>query len=102
IEGGFAVVRAAQEGLVTITDHRGRIVAQRASSESRDVFVAAAVAPGPGRTLYSVTGDWFGVTSVISALIVLVAATLRARRAETHTDLAASSTPPVIHTGRVS
>ncbi len=80
VEGGFAVVRSAQEGLVTISDHLGRILAEGMSPESGDVLVAADVALGPGRTLYSLAGDWFGVTSVVITLIMLVAAAGRARR----------------------
>jgi apolipoprotein N-acyltransferase len=80
VEGGFAVVRSAQEGLVTISDHKGRILAEQVSSESRDVLLAGDVSLGPGHTLYSVAGDWFGAASVALTLIIVVMATLRARR----------------------
>ncbi len=70
VEGGFAVVRSAQEGLVTISDHLGRIVSERVSSESGEVLLSGTVPLGPGRTLYSATGDWFGLTSIAMALML--------------------------------
>ncbi len=80
VEGGFAVVRSAQEGLVTISDHLGRTLAERASSEGSDVLLSANVAPGPGQTFYTLAGDWFGATSIVIFLIIMVTAALRARR----------------------
>ena len=80
VEGGFAVVRSAQEGLVTMSDHLGRTLAERASSESAEVLVASEVPPGPGHTLYSRAGDWFGASTVVVLVIILgAAATARAQ-----------------------
>ena len=79
VEGGFAVVRSAQEGLVTISDHMGRTLATRMSSESRDVLLVGDVPLGPSRTLYSLAGDWFGVTSLTLTLVIVGIATMRAR-----------------------
>ncbi len=59
VEGGFAVARSAAEGLLTVSDAYGRIVAERTSSEEPDVRLAANVPVGPGGTFYSRTGDWF-------------------------------------------
>lgn len=80
VEGGFAVVRSAQEGLVTISDHLGRILAERVSSESGDVLLVGDVPLGPGQTLYSLAGDWVGAISVLMILSILVRVTMRARR----------------------
>jgi apolipoprotein N-acyltransferase len=92
VEGGFAVVRSAQQGLVTVSDHMGRIVAQRASSESQDVMVVEEITLGPGHTLYSRAGDCFGVTSLVIIVLTLGSAARRARRrpvrAATHTPVA--------------
>jgi apolipoprotein N-acyltransferase len=97
VEGGFAVVRSAQEGLITVSDHKGRIVAQRASSESQDVMVVEEITLGPGHTLYSRVGDWLGVTSLVILLLTLSSAARRARRrrvsAATHTPLADIRSP---------
>jgi apolipoprotein N-acyltransferase len=80
VEGGFAVVRSAQEGLVTISDHRGRILAGKASSESGDVLLTGDVPLGPGQTPYSLFGDWFGGASIAMIVIILLSTALRSRR----------------------
>jgi apolipoprotein N-acyltransferase len=80
VEGGFAVVRSAQEGVVTISDHLGRILAERASSESDDVLLVRDVPLGPGHTPYAFAGDWFGATSVVLIVILVVIVAVRARR----------------------
>jgi apolipoprotein N-acyltransferase len=79
VEGGFAVVRSAQEGLVTISDDRGRILAGRVSSEEAEVLVSGDVPLGPGETVYGLGGDWFGVTSWLMTSILLVTAAVRRR-----------------------
>ena len=59
VEGGFAIARSAADGLLTVSDSRGRIVAERNSSESSEVLLDAELAVGSGGTFYSRTGDWF-------------------------------------------
>jgi apolipoprotein N-acyltransferase len=80
VEGGFAVVRSALEGLLTIRDHHGRILAERVSSESDDVLLVGDVPLGPGHTLYSLAGDWFGATSGLMIVTIVVMVAMRARR----------------------
>ncbi|HWP37177.1 MAG TPA: hypothetical protein VNL18_06435 [Gemmatimonadales bacterium] len=65
---------------MTLSDHLGRIPAERVSSESRDVLHVGDVPLGPGHTPYSLAGDWFGATSVVLTLTMVVIATRRARR----------------------
>jgi len=67
VEGGFAVARSASDGLLTVSDARGRVVAERATDAAGEVLVAGAVRAGPAGTFYSRTGDWF------AALVTLVA-----------------------------
>jgi apolipoprotein N-acyltransferase len=78
IEGGFSIVRAAQEGLLTVSDSRGRILAEASSASAPEVLLVAEVAPGSGRTIYSAAGDWFGWLAAGAAVLVLVAARHRA------------------------
>jgi len=59
VEGGFAVARAARGGRLTISDDRGRIVAEAASTEAPVASVLAEVRLGPTRTPYARFGDWF-------------------------------------------
>jgi apolipoprotein N-acyltransferase len=67
IEGGYAIARTAQEGLVTASDHLGRILAEGPTSGTPEVLVTAEVPLGPGRTLYGRTGDWFAWLNVLAA-----------------------------------
>ena len=64
VEGGFAVARTAQEGRLTVSDACGRIVAEKRSDSAAEVYVECDVPAGPGGTLYSRWGDWFGWFSV--------------------------------------
>jgi apolipoprotein N-acyltransferase len=59
VEGGYAIVRAASNGLVTISDAHGRVVARRASSRNAYASVIADVAMGGGETTYLRIGDAF-------------------------------------------
>jgi apolipoprotein N-acyltransferase len=59
VEGGFAVARTAQQGLLTVSDDRGRVIAETRSDSSPETFLVAYVTPGQGRTLYGRLGDWF-------------------------------------------
>ncbi len=64
VEGGFAVVRTAQEGRLTVSDACGRTVAEKRSDEADEVYLECTVPAGPGGTLYGRWGDWFGWLSV--------------------------------------
>jgi apolipoprotein N-acyltransferase len=74
VEGGFALARCAQQGLATVCDSRGRIVAEAASYEAPEQLLIADVRPGAGNTLYSRGGDWFGWTCVILLGVILASA----------------------------
>ena len=65
IEGGFAVVRTAQDGLLSVSDTMGRIIAEDRSSRVPDVLLLCNVRPGPGRTFYSMSGDWVAWLSLL-------------------------------------
>ena len=68
VENGFAVVRAARKGDVTISDDRGRLLARAASSTA---FAGNSVVDAPlgsGATLYLMVGDafaWFCLGAVL-------------------------------------
>ena len=68
VESGFAVVRAARNGLLTVSDRYGRIV-DVAASRSAPVAGLAVLAPfGSGAaTVYARIGDVFGWLCVISS-----------------------------------
>jgi apolipoprotein N-acyltransferase len=74
VESGFAMVRASRQGLLTITDAYGRIVAQTASATLPGATLLGQVpGPGPGPTFYTRTGELFGwlCTALAAALLLL-------------------------------
>jgi hypothetical protein len=73
-EGGYAIARVATDGLLTVSDDRGRILAERSSSESADVLLNTTVRVGHGGTFYSRTGDWFAWLCVVAAGACVAAA----------------------------
>ncbi len=77
VENGFTLVRAASQGLLTICDAWGRILAEDSTALDRDVLLIKDAHPGPGTTVYSRTGDWFGWLDL--ALLVLGLPTILVR-----------------------
>jgi apolipoprotein N-acyltransferase len=64
VENGFTIARAAQEGLVTFSDAYGRILGEQSSAA--DPMMVQSVPIGPGATLYTRYGDWFGWANVMA------------------------------------
>ena len=71
------MVRTAQQGLLTVSDHLGRVHAEARSWQSPEVQLVGEVSPGPGSTIYDRFGDWFGWTNLIA--LTLLAARLASR-----------------------
>jgi apolipoprotein N-acyltransferase len=80
IESGFAVARSAQQGLLTISDYKGRIIAEDSSSRLPEVLLVGEVRSGPGRTIYSLVGDWFAWLNLLGLTLVMLASFLRSKR----------------------
>jgi apolipoprotein N-acyltransferase len=68
VENGFAVVRTAIHGLVTVSDDRGRILALARAEKPGFVIAEADVPLGSGPTLYTRYGDWFAWLCVALAI----------------------------------
>ncbi len=73
VENGFAVVRSARQGLMTVSDAQGRIVAEAPSSSAGPAFLIASVSPGSGTTFYGRMGDWFVWLCAIGCIALIVA-----------------------------
>jgi apolipoprotein N-acyltransferase len=71
VENGFAIARAARNGILTLSDSRGRIVAEKTTLPGQFVSVSGKVDIAREKTFYTRTGDWFAWLCV-SALIVLL------------------------------
>ena len=69
--GGFSIARATKEGLLTVSDDRGRILAERNTGSAPFVSVAAAVPVRNSPTLYARFGDWFAWLNLAALLAIL-------------------------------
>ncbi|WP_407352071.1 nitrilase-related carbon-nitrogen hydrolase [Luteimonas sp. R10] len=79
VEGGFAIARTARDGDLTLSDDRGRVIAEASSvGKTGPVSLLAELPLRDTRTPYARWGDAFGWLSLIAA--ALLAATLALRR----------------------
>jgi apolipoprotein N-acyltransferase len=81
VETGMPMVRAAREGLLTISDAYGRVIDEKASAPLPGATLLGRVpAPLSGGTLYARTGDVFGWLCTAAAVVLM----LRYRRRGGH------------------
>lgn len=59
VEDGFSIARAAKLGFLTVTDNRGRILAEKRSNSAPFATLIVDVPAIHDRTLYLLLGDWF-------------------------------------------
>ena len=59
VENGFALARSARNGLLTLSDNRGRILAESETAPDRFVSITGKVNVSREQTFYARTGDWF-------------------------------------------
>ncbi|HEX3421749.1 MAG TPA: nitrilase-related carbon-nitrogen hydrolase, partial [Candidatus Udaeobacter sp.] len=78
VEDGFALARSARNGLLTLSDNRGRILAETATAPDRFVSISGMLNVAPLETFYAQTGDWFAWLCV-AAFVVLLASRLVTR-----------------------
>ena len=71
VESGFAIARAARAGRLTLSDDRGRVVAE-ASSEQHDAELVGELPLHASRTFYAQWGDWFAWADLALLSILLV------------------------------
>ena len=76
VESGFAIVRAARNGRLTVSDRYGRVLAELPSAADGVAILVAAAPRGGTPTPYAYRGDVFGWICVILALVVWLRAVL--------------------------
>lgn len=79
VESGFAIARAARSGRLTLSDDRGRVLAE-ASSEQHDAALVGDLPLRATHTLYSRWGDWFAWLDLALLVALLSAACLPMHR----------------------
>ena len=83
VENGFSIARAAKQGFLTVSDSRGRVLAETATNPGASAPFATLLAQVPTAhhtTLFSLLGNWFAfLTLALLAycLISLFAATAK-------------------------
>ncbi|HEX7341737.1 MAG TPA: nitrilase-related carbon-nitrogen hydrolase [Rhodanobacteraceae bacterium] len=70
VESGFAIARAARNGRLTLSDDRGRVLAE-ANSSRRDAQLLGTLYLRHTHTLYARWGNWFGWLDVAALLGLL-------------------------------
>ncbi|HEX8777188.1 MAG TPA: nitrilase-related carbon-nitrogen hydrolase, partial [Rhodanobacter sp.] len=81
VENGFAIARAARSGRLTLSDDRGRVLAE-ASSETHDAERVGNLPLRDTHTVYARWGDWFAwLDLALLAVLVFMARPALRRRA---------------------
>ena len=73
VESGFTIVRAAKQGVLTISDDRGRVLAQQATGSAPFASLLAKVPVRHEATFYDRFGDWCGWLIVALAAVLIAA-----------------------------
>jgi apolipoprotein N-acyltransferase len=60
VESGFSMARSAKQGILSVSDNRGRVLAERATGQLPFSELLASVPVSHTDTLYVRWGDWFG------------------------------------------
>jgi apolipoprotein N-acyltransferase len=95
VESGFTVVRSSREGVLSVSDAYGRVLAAQRSARLPGATLLASVAVGPPlTTLYTRTGDSLGWVCVVAAIALAVAARWRERLARISVELNPTSGSP--------
>jgi apolipoprotein N-acyltransferase len=79
VESGFSIARSAKLGILTATDDRGRILAERNTIGTPFATVIAAIPVRHDATIYSRFGDWFAWLNIV-VLGILIVMPLSAQR----------------------
>jgi apolipoprotein N-acyltransferase len=74
VENGYSIVRSSKEGLLTVSDDRGRILTETSARPDEPfTMMVTSVPVRHDRTLYDMLGDWFAWINLalFSALVTL-------------------------------
>lgn len=71
VEDGFSLARAPKQGILTVSDDRGRVVTQRSSGAAPFAGLVASAPVRHDATVYDRTGNWFPLLDLVAAVILL-------------------------------
>ena len=72
VEGGFSIARSVKQGILTLSDSRGRVLAFRVTGAPGFDILVGALPLGSGATFYDRTGDWFAWVNLALAVLLLL------------------------------
>lgn len=72
VEDGFGIARAAKNGYLTVSDDRGRILAETRSDSAPFATLLAEVPAVHNATLFLLLGDWFAWFALATLIFALI------------------------------
>jgi apolipoprotein N-acyltransferase len=72
VESGFSIARAPKQGILTLTDDRGRVLAERDTSTAPFATLLGEIPVHHDRTLYARFGDWFAWLNLVLLAALLL------------------------------
>jgi apolipoprotein N-acyltransferase len=75
-----SALRAPKQGILTVTDDRGRMLAEHETNSAPFVSLVAAVPVHHDDTIYARFGDWFGLLNIAGPLALIGSGYLRRPR----------------------
>jgi apolipoprotein N-acyltransferase len=72
VESGFTIARVAKQGLLTVSDGRGRVLAEQTSAAAPFAMLVAIAPVKHEDTPYVRWGDWFGWANVCAFTVLVV------------------------------
>lgn len=72
VENGYTIVRAGRQGRLTVSDYRGKVVAEVNAEKGEAVSLLAQAPIHHIETIYSRWGDWFGWLCICLAVAFVV------------------------------
>jgi apolipoprotein N-acyltransferase len=72
VEDGFSIARAAKQGYLTVSDDRGRILAETQSDSAPFATLVADVPVVHDTTVYLLLGDWFAWLALATLVFTLL------------------------------
>ena len=76
VESGFALGRSARNGLLTLSDNRGRVIAETATVPARFVSMSGKLNVAREETFYARNGDWFAWLCVATFVVLILSPAL--------------------------
>jgi apolipoprotein N-acyltransferase len=70
VESGFSIARSVKQGILTLSDSRGRVVAQHVTGSAPFDILVGSLPLGSGATFYDRAGDWFAWVNLVFAVLL--------------------------------